>query len=112
MTPLSRVCPFLHFFSYALYDFQSIDRGSTRLLIVFSAAGARPWVRRSLLSRLQHLCASWRFARSDGCPPLFTGMMWSTVADKGWGEGIDLSTGFPQIAQMSWVAKILARFFS
>lgn len=39
-------------------------------------------------------------------------MMWSTVALIGCGYFRDLSTGFPQIPQIDWVAIIIFRFAS
>ena len=60
--------------------------------------------------RLQQKCASCRFAKSEGCPPLSRGIIWSTVAERGWGYFIDLSTGFPQMPQMSCEASMRFRF--
>ena len=49
---------------------------------------------------------------SEGCPPLATGMIWSTVALRGWGAFRLKSTGFPQMAHTVCVANIRFLFFS
>nr|DAR83785.1 MAG TPA: hypothetical protein [Caudoviricetes sp.] len=41
---------------------------------------------------MQWKCASCKLARSDGCPPLATGIIWSITGLKGSGYLIDLST--------------------
>ena len=64
------------------------------------------------LARLQQRCASCRLARSLGCPPLLTGMMWSTVGLSGCGYLRVLSTGFPHIPHTSWVLSITLRALS
>lgn len=56
--------------------------------------------------------ASCKFLMSDGCPFLFTGMMWSITGDSGWGYLSDLSTGWPQIPQVFWVLSNIFLFFS
>lgn len=61
---------------------------------------------------LQVQCANWRLSLSDGCPPFDTGIMWSMHLDNGCGYFKVLSTGLPQIPQISWVAYIHALFFS
>ena len=65
-----------------------------------------------LFCRLQHMWASCRLLMSDGCPPLSIGMMWSMHALIGCGHGMDLSTGRPQMPQVSCDFKMRCLFFS
>lgn len=99
---LSPVCQ-----SDPLYFVQSIDCGSA---LGVSCPGC--FCILSLFCRLHVKCASCKFSMALGCPPRSIGMIWSTVGDSGCGNFNDLSTGLPQIPQISCVIKIFFRFRS
>jgi hypothetical protein len=54
-----------------------------------------------LLSWLQRRCVSCTLAKSNGDPPLLTGIISSTSALHGFGVRSVLSTGLPHIAHVS-----------
>ena len=66
----------------------------------------------SLFCLLQVQWASWRLSKSDGCPPLAIGMIWSMQAESGCGYLSAKSTGFPQIPHTDCVANIFFLFRS
>ena len=90
--------------------FQFRDRG--RLRFGFSSDVLDSPMILSPFARLHARCASWRLSRSHGWPPLAIGIIWSTVADIGWGGFSVLSTGLPQIAHTSCVARMILRLTS
>ena len=62
-----------------------------------------------LLIRLQRRCVSRTLSHANGSPPRDTGMISSTSALNGCGVRRLLSTGFPQIAHVSYAASTRAR---
>ena len=96
-----------------LYAAQSLDWG--KILFDSTCSSWGPWRGLKSLSdfcRLQVQWASCILLRSLGCPPLATGIMWSTQGESGWGYLRSLSTGFPQIPHTVCVSMIFLRFLS
>lgn len=84
---------------------QLTECGRSRLgSLFFLGTSATSFIPFALLHARWESC---RLDRSDGCPPLNTGMMWSIDADIGSGDFNDLSTGCPQIAHSSCVASMI-----
>ena len=92
-------CPALY-----LYVFQSMLWG--RFLFDVISVSFRLLTSFTPLALLHVQWASCKLPRSDGCPPLSIGMMWSMQGLIGSGYFNVLSTGFPHIPQMLCVANI------
>lgn len=101
-------------FYLALYVIQSACCSKTWFEMIFSSWLSKRFAANILsdFARLQHRWASWRLSMSEGCPPFETGIIWSTVGDKGWGYLYEGSTGFPHIPHIVCVAIIFFLAFS